>query len=168
MKVKKLLALVLFALMAVTMLAACGGGGGGGNSGGGGGVSVISLDYGEINRILKAEGYNKTVSASSNLLTGVKEAAAMLSEHNFNEVTSSDLSSSVATMAKSHMTTSGPVGFAKNRVEVLGGRYNEAVASIASSYMSQGLDATYTAAAVEFTSADGVKCYLYVVHAAYN
>ena len=113
MKVKKLLALVLSALMAVTMLAACGGGGGGGNSGGGGSVSVISLDYGEINKILKAEGYNKTVSASSNLLTGVKEAAAMLSKHNFNEVTSSDLSSSVATMAKSHMTTSGPVGFAK-------------------------------------------------------
>ena len=66
MKVKKLLALVLSALMAVTMLAACGGGGGGGNSGGGGSVSVISLDYGEINKILKAEGYNKTVSASSN------------------------------------------------------------------------------------------------------
>ena len=44
MKVKKLLALVLSALMAVTMLTACGGGSG---------VKTVSVDRGEIEELFE-------------------------------------------------------------------------------------------------------------------
>ena len=54
MKVKKLLALVLSALMAVTMLTACGGGSGGGSS-----KKLVDLD--KINRQVKASVSDMTV-----------------------------------------------------------------------------------------------------------
>ena len=53
MKMKKLLALVLSAVMAVSMLTACGGGG------------SSSLNVGEVSSLLNNEGYDVTVRSST-------------------------------------------------------------------------------------------------------
>ena len=55
MKMKKLLALVLSAVMAVSMLTACGGSG------------SSSLNVGEVSSLLSDEGYDVTVGSSSDL-----------------------------------------------------------------------------------------------------
>lgn len=67
MKVKKLLALVLSALMAVTMLAACGGGGEGTGSSGIGGSSGNALDIDKVNAFIVASGSNAYTHNSSEL-----------------------------------------------------------------------------------------------------
>ena len=65
MKMKKLLALVLSAVMAVSMLTACGGSG------------SSSLNVGEVNSHLNDEGYDVTVRSSSDL----KQASSQVAEY---------------------------------------------------------------------------------------
>ena len=65
MKVKKLLALVLSAMMAVSMLTACGGGG------------SSSLNVGEVSSLLNNEGYDVTVRSSTDL----KQASSQVAEY---------------------------------------------------------------------------------------
>lgn len=69
MKVKKLLALVLSAIMAVSMLTACGGGGGG--TGG-----SKSLDYTTINRYVHYMNSGVSVKSSTETKAAAKEAAS--------------------------------------------------------------------------------------------
>ena len=67
MKMKKLMALVLSAVMAVSMLAACGGGGG-------------SMSLGEVNALLDAAKCEAHVSSSSNLTSAVHDVANYLED----------------------------------------------------------------------------------------
>ena len=87
MQVKKLLALVLSAFMAVTMLTACGGGGGGGNSGG---SSSNVLDYDVINTIISDAGYNVKVGELSTMTRDAEKAAKLLTKYNSSDVYSED------------------------------------------------------------------------------
>ena len=86
MKVKKLLALVLSALMAVTMLAACGGGGGGGSS-----KKLVDLD--KINRQVKASVSDMTVEELPELEKGLAAVEAMIATKNMADIQFSDVSS---------------------------------------------------------------------------
>lgn len=67
MKMKKLLALVLSAVMAVSMLTACGGGGEGTGSSGIGGSSGNALDIDKVNAFIVASGSNAYTHNSSEL-----------------------------------------------------------------------------------------------------
>lgn len=86
MKIKKLLALVLSAVMAVGVLTACGGGG----------SSVSgSLSNNEVNRLLKSVGSGITVENDTKLNNAVRSAAS--------EITSSGSTSSVQSTISSNM-----------------------------------------------------------------
>lgn len=69
MKIKRWIALVLTAVMAVSVLTACGGGGGGGT-----GVSG-SLSNSQVNSLLKTAGSDITVTNDSTLNNAVRNAA---------------------------------------------------------------------------------------------
>ena len=86
MKVKKLLALVLSALMAVTMLTACGGGSGGGSS-----KKLVDLD--KINRQVKASVSDMTVEELPELEKGLAAVEAMIATKNMADIQFSDVSS---------------------------------------------------------------------------
>ena len=87
MKVKKLLALVLSALMAVTMLTACGG------SGSGGGSSKKLVDLDKINRQVKASVSDMTVEELPELEKGLAAVEAMIATKNMADIQFSDVSS---------------------------------------------------------------------------
>lgn len=87
MKIKKLLALALSAVMAVGVLTACGGGGGSSVSG--------SLSNNEVNRLLKSVGSGITVENDTKLNNAVRSAAS--------EITSSGSTSSVQSTISSNM-----------------------------------------------------------------
>ena len=87
MKVKKLLALVLSAVMAMTMLAACGGGGGGGNSTGG--DKVIDID--KINRQVSASVEGAKVEELPELEKGMTAAAQVVAQKNKANIQPSDV-----------------------------------------------------------------------------
>ena len=73
MKVKKLFALILAAVLAVSVLTACGGGSGG------------SLDIGEVNELIQSVGVDLKVGTNSNLSAGVRAAtSALKKETTFN------------------------------------------------------------------------------------
>ena len=86
MKVKKLLALVLSALMAVTMLTACSGGSGGGSS-----KKLVDLD--KINRQVKASVSDMTVEELPELEKGLAAVEAMIATKNMADIQFSDVSS---------------------------------------------------------------------------
>lgn len=86
MKVKKLLALVLSALMAVTMLTACGGGGGGS-----GGNGVIDLD--RISRQVNASVEGAKIEELPELEKGMTAAAQVVAQKNKADIKHSDVTS---------------------------------------------------------------------------
>lgn len=167
MKVKKLLALVLSAIMAVSMLTACGGGGGGGGSTGGGGVSAVSLNYNTINADIKSQGYNEKVGALPELTKAVTDAATLLSEYNASDIAGTSLGQIVVNAMGGKIGT-GPFSFAMNRqANLISGGYEKMAAHMAVGYIKQlGNTRTYYAAVSEFNSKDNVPCYVMVVFAA--
>lgn len=169
MKVKKLLALLLSAVMAVSMLTACGGGGGGsgGNSTGGGGISVVSLNYNTINADIKSQGYNEKVGALPALTKGVTDAAALLSEYSASDIKNGTPLQQVA-VTVSRQAGAGPIVLSINqKANLMSGGYEKSVAVHAVSYIKQlGNTRSYYAAVAEFESKDNVPCYLLVVFAA--
>lgn len=86
MKVKKLLALVLSAVMAMTMLAACGGGGG---STGGGSNKVIDID--KISRQVSASVEGAKVEELPELEKGMTAAAQVVAQKNKADIQHSDV-----------------------------------------------------------------------------
>ena len=85
MKVKKLLALVLSAMMAVSMLTACGGGGG---STGGGSNKVIDID--KISRQVSASVEGAKVEELPELEKGMTAAAQVVAQKNKADIQHSD------------------------------------------------------------------------------
>lgn len=86
MKVKKLLALVLSAMMAVSMLTACGGGGG---STGGGSNKVIDID--KISRQVSASVEGAKVEELPELEKGMTAAAQVVAQKNKADIQHSDV-----------------------------------------------------------------------------
>lgn len=87
MKVKKFLALVLSAVMAMTMLAACGGGGGGGT--GSGSNKVIDID--KISRQVSASVEGAKVEELPELEKGMTAAAQVVAQKNKADIQHSDV-----------------------------------------------------------------------------
>ena len=87
MKVKKLLALVLSAIMAVSMLTACGGGGGGGT--GSGSNKVIDID--KISRQVSASVEGAKVEELPELEKGMTAAAQVVAQKNKADIQHSDV-----------------------------------------------------------------------------
>lgn len=90
MKMKKLLALVLSAVMAVTMLTACGGGGG---STSGGNKKVIDLD--KINRQVSASVEGAKVEELTELEKGMDAAAQVVAQKNKADIQHIDVISAI-------------------------------------------------------------------------
>lgn len=84
MKVKKLLALVLSAVMAITMLAACGGGGGGS-------AKREEIDLDRIGRQVKASVDGAQIEELPELEKGMDAAAQVIAKKNKADIQSSDV-----------------------------------------------------------------------------
>ena len=149
MKVKKLLALVLSAVMAMTMLAACGGGGD---------VKTVSVDRREVEELYADAGYEIDVTTSSIATTAAKQVAEMITERDLGAVTQDFLSTEL-----SRYLPQGSVGMylfsPKADMEATVEAF--VVGTIWSLY-SAGYGDSYGVVVVEVTTADDVPCYLSV------
>ena len=81
MKMKKLLALVLSAVMAVSMLAACGGGG-----------ATNILNRSEVEQIIYDAGVDIDVGSSSEVTRAIRYGAELIKERNYSSLSVSYLS----------------------------------------------------------------------------
>ena len=111
MKVKKLLALVLSALMAVTMLAACGGGGSGS-----GGNGVIDLD--RIGRQVNASVEGAKIEELPELEKGMTAAAQVVAQKNKADIKHSDVTSVIREYTDDVPCSSSVITTAPNYVDI--------------------------------------------------
>ena len=93
MKVKKLLALVLSAVMAMTMLAACGGGGGGGTE-----KKFVDLD--KVNKRVSSSVSDVTVEEWADLEKGMAAVENMVTQTNRADITLSMVQSTLEPVLK--------------------------------------------------------------------
>ena len=100
MKMKKLLALALAVVMAVSMLTACGGGGGG--TGGG---SKKAIDVDKINRIVSASVSDLTVKEAPEINKGLEAAKAFVATKNRADIEFKDVYNLIETSAASIPST---------------------------------------------------------------
>lgn len=114
MKMKKLLALALSAVMAVSMLTACGGGGGGGGSTGG--DKVIDID--KINRQVSASVEGAKVEELPELEKGMTAAAQMVAQKNKADIQHSDVISVIEEYISSVPRSSSVLTTAPNKVDI--------------------------------------------------
>lgn len=154
MKVKKLLALVLSAVMAMTMLAACGGGGGGGGSK----SSANVLDYDEINKIISNAGYDVKVGELSTLTRDAEKAAKLLTKYNASDVYGEEAyTESLSVFSR----TPGALAVAQFPKLSLGNMtYEQWVANNVIDNIKLNGTSAADAAAVEFMSKDNIPCYI--------
>ena len=152
MKVKKLLALVLSAVMAMTMLAACGGGGN---------VKTVSVDRREVEELYADAGYEIDVTTSSIATTAAKQVAEMVTERDLGAVTQDFLSTEL-----SRYLPQGSVGMylfsPKADMEASSVTVEAFVGGTIWSLYSAGYGDSYGVVVVEVTTADDVPCYLSV------
>ena len=111
MKVKKLLALVLSALMAVTMLTACGGGGSGS-----GGNGVIDLD--RISRQVNASVEGAKIEELPELEKGMTAAAQVVAQKNKADIKHSDVTSVIREYTDDVPCSSSVITTAPNYVDI--------------------------------------------------
>ena len=154
MKMKKLLALVLSAVMAVTMLTACGGGGGSS-------VKTVSVDRSEVEALYAAENYEINVGTSSNATTAAKQVAKLVEEKDYGAVTQDFLSTELS--RRLDPGVNGMYMFASQaQVEASSVTVESLVAGTIWTLYSAGLGSNYGVVVVDVTTADGVPCYLSV------
>ena len=152
MKVKKLLALVLSALMAVTMLTACGGGSG---------VKTVSVDRGEVEELYADEGYEISVTTSDVASTAAKQVAALIVERDYGSVTKEFISSELS--ARLPQGVIGYYTFAtKASIEASSATLELLVAGTIWTLYAAGYGDSYGVAVVDVTTADDVACCLIV------
>lgn len=150
MKVKKLLALVLSALMAVTMLTACGGGSGAGKT--------VSIDRSEVEEIFAEMGYDVDVKTSNAATAIAKQTAAWIEEVNYATAVEQ-----VTTEVGNNFPTDAVGGcsfIAKADLEAQDAPV-EGVAALAIAYCYTGeAGSDIGVSVVEVNTADNVTCYL--------
>lgn len=152
MKVKKLLALVLSALMAVTMLTACGGGSG---------VKTVSVDREEVEELYADEGYEISVTTSDVASTAAKQVAALVAERDYGSTTKEFISSELS--ARLPQGVIGYYTFAtKASIEASSATLESLVAGTIWTLYAAGYGDSYGAAVVDVTTADDVACCLIV------
>lgn len=150
MKVKKLLALVLSALMAVTMLTACGGGNG---------IKNVSVNNSEVEAIFAAENIEINVKATSAAKTVAKAIASAMSELNSDVIYEDSSKQILANALVNSYPSDGYVGncyyITRAEMESVGADV-ETVAATAVATFGQGTD--FEIGVVEVDTKDGVSC----------
>ena len=151
MKVKKLLALVLSALMAVNMLTACGGGGNG--------IKNVSVNNSEVEAIFAAENIEINVKATSAAKTVAKAIASAMSELNSDVIYEDSSKQILANALVNSYPSDGYVGncyyITRAEMESVGADV-ETVAATAVATFGQGTD--FEIGVVEVDTKDGVSC----------
>ena len=152
MKMKKLLALVLSAVMAVSMLAACGGGG-----------ATNILNRSEVEQIIYDAGVDIDVGSSSEVTRAIRYGAELIKERNYSSLSVSYLSNQLRDYipADAYFNTAFAVSTLFENSGVSLELY--AASMIAQLSDTVGLDADFSASAVEVTTKDNVRCTLIVV-----
>ena len=148
MKMKKLLALALAAVMAVSMLTACGGGG-----------NAVSIDRGEVEDILAEAGYEADVSTSLVATVAAKQAAALIEDENYATISTA--------LVGAEITNSLPQGMmgyymfaAQADLEANSVSVENLVAGTIWNLYAAGYGPKFAVAVADATTADGVPCYL--------
>ena len=150
MKMKKLLALALAAVMAVSMLTACGGGG-----------NAVSIDRGEVEEILAEAGYEADVSTSLVATVAAKQMAAAIKDENYATIATAlaggvlvdnlpqDMMGACQLVAQENLAANSVTAesFAAGTIRKL----SEA-----------GYGPKFAIAVADATTADGVPCYLFI------
>lgn len=153
MKVKKLLALVLSALMAVTMLAACGGGGSS--------IQTVSVDRGMIEEMFTSAGYEVDVVTSNDLTTSAKQVAKQVEEKDYDinmvNFVSQEISYRIPQGSQGwcYFIPQAQLEMDSISVDAL------AAAAVWELHMTAKGD-RYAVTVIDVTTADGVPCYLAV------
>lgn len=152
MKMKKLLALVLSAVMAVSMLAACGGGG-----------ATNILNRSEVEQIIYDAGVDIDVGSSSEVTRAIRYGAELIKERNYSSLSVSYLSNQLRDYipADAYFNTAFTVSTLFENSGVSLELYTASM--IARLSDTVGLDADFSASAVEVTTKDNVRCTLIVV-----
>lgn len=152
MKMKKLLALVLSAVMAVSMLAACGGGG-----------ATNILNRSEVEQIIYDAGVDIDVGSSSEVTRAIRYGAELIKERNYSSLSVSYLSNQLRDYipADAYFNTAFAVSTLFENSGVSLELYTASM--IAQLSDTVGLDADFSASAVEVTTKDNVRCTLIVV-----
>ena len=152
MKMKKLLALVLSAVMAVSMLAACGGGGGAKN---------VPVNTSKVEEYLAQAGYGDIdVSSSTIAKNAAKQAASVVEKINYNALENEveSISAAIANSTPAGSYNMYMYGLKSELDTVTNGV--ELLTSATVSYLCEwGYGSDYGVAVVETTTADGIDLY---------
>ncbi len=156
MKMKKLLALALAAVMAVSMLTACGGGGGGGTGGG----SKKAIDVDKINRIVSASVSDLTVKEAPEINKGLEAAKAFVATKNAADLKFNDVA---------NLVRASTANIPRNYSSVYSGSsidVNTKVAEEIIQYEAKSMNRIFYVGAIEATTKDGMQRLIYMVIAA--
>lgn len=150
MKVKKLLALVLSAVMAMSMLTACGGGNG---------VKNVSVSNSEVEAIFAAENIEVNVKTTNTAKTAAKAIAGAMRELNSNVIYEDSTKQILANALINSYPSGDYVGncyyITRAEMEAVGADA-ETVAASAVATFGQGKD--FEIGVVEVETKDGVSC----------
>ena len=150
MKMKKLLALALAAVMAVSMLTACGGGG-----------NAVSIDRGEVEEILAEAGYEADVSTSLVATVAAKQAAALIEDENYATITTALVGAEIT-----NSLPQGMVGYymlaAQADLEANSVTAESLAVGTIRKLSEAGYGPKFAVAVADATTADGVPCYLFI------
>lgn len=153
MKMKKLLALVLSAVMAVSMLAACGGGGGAKN---------VPVNTSKVEEYLAQAGYGDIdVSSSTIAKNAAKQAASVVEKINYNALENEveSISAAIANSTPAGLYNSMYMYGLKSEMDTVTNGV-ELLTSATVSYLCEwGYGSDYGVAVVETTTADGIDLY---------
>ena len=152
MKMKKLLALALAVVMAVSMLTACGGGGGG--TGGG---SKKAIDVDKINRIVSASVSDLTVKEAPEINKGLEAAKAFVATKNRADIEFKDVYNLIETSAASIPSTYSAVNSGSSI------DFNTKLAETIIRNEAKSSSRIFYVGAVEATTKDGQSYSIYTV-----
>ena len=155
MKMKKLLALALAAVMAVSMLTACGGGGGG--TGGG---SKKAIDVDKINRIVSASVSDLTVKEAPEINKGLEAAKAFVATKNAADIEFNDVA---------NLVRANTANIPSNYSSVYSGAPTDVNTKLAEEiiqYEAKSMNRIFYVGAIEATTKDGIQRLIYMVIAA--
>lgn len=153
MKVKKLLALLLSAVMAVSMLTACGGGGGG--------TEKKFVDLDKVNKRVSSSVSDVTVEEWADLEKGMAAVENMVSQTNRADITLSMVQSTLSRYVdlESHLP----------RILATSGNFTSDINSVIADYVienaEKSAEGVFYASAIQTQTKDGYPYVVYVVAA---
>ena len=153
MKVKKLLALVLSAVMAMTMLAACGGGGGGG------GTEKKFVDLDKVNKRVSSSVSDVTVEEWADLEKGMAAVENMVTQTNRADITLSMVQSTLSRYVNFEGHTTRTLVTSGN----FSGDINSEIADYVIENAERSAERAFYASAIQARTKDGYSYVVYVI-----